>query len=135
MKFSFFLFQGQVSSPLNMAIQIGDQELAIKIIEEYQREIIPEGGNMRNTMPSIGRRVSRQIAMSNLGLASIIDQKNERGMSPMHIAAASGNKYVFLNFFIYFLGAFHNFEYCFLLFRFCQLLEAFLFQICSFFSI
>eukprot|EP00111_Clytia_hemisphaerica_P017121 TCONS_00050694-protein len=85
------LTKGQVSSPLNMAIQIGDHELAIRIIEEYQREIIPDG-NTRNTIPSNARRVSRQIAMSNLGLASIIDQKNERGMSPMHIAAASGKK-------------------------------------------
>ena len=84
---------------LNLAVQICDLELVQFLLEENQRENIP------NTLPSHvikginlnsrqTRKTSRQIAMSNLGLTALVDQKNERGLGPLHIAAAEGNMYV-----------------------------------------
>jgi len=97
-KEAFFLFvkfhQGNINFPLNMAVQINDTDLVIKIIKEFKDENVVLSNDCGIPVTT-NRRISTQAAMANLGLPSIVDQKNERGMSPMHIAACLGNELVF----------------------------------------
>ena len=92
-----------------MATQIGDLPLVQKLIDRQFEEIptlqqcqqqqqqqfkqqqkrSPDSTKATTTSPR--RRISRQVVMSSLGLIPVIDQKNERGMSSLHIAAAAGN--------------------------------------------
>ena len=90
-----------------MATQIGDLPLVQKLIDRQFEEIptlqqcqqqqqfkqqqkrSPDLTKATTTSPR--RRISRQVVMSSLGLIPVIDQKNERGMSSLHIAAAAGN--------------------------------------------
>ena len=96
-----------------MATQIGDLPLVQKLIDRQFEEIptlqqcqqqqqqqqqqqfkqqqkrSPDSTKTTTTSPR--RRISRQVVMSSLGLIPVIDQKNERGMSSLHIAAAAGN--------------------------------------------
>ena len=63
-------------------------------INENQIKLKQQQRSSVSTTPSKTsprRRISRQVVMSSLGLIPLVDQKNERGMSPLHIAAATGN--------------------------------------------
>lgn len=71
-----------------------------QLLVENQKENIP------NSLPNhivhkinsneCARKISRHVAMNNLGLCSLVDQKDALGLSPMHFAAAAGNMYVYL---------------------------------------
>lgn len=76
--------------PLTMAVQIGNKALVTKMIDEFEQEM-PSGPSLEN-LPGNVRKISRQVATADLGLLTILDEKNGRGMSPLHIAAASGNE-------------------------------------------
>lgn len=43
---------------------------------------------------SHGRKTSRQMILKNLGLCALVDQKNDKNLAPIHLAAAAGNKFV-----------------------------------------
>ena len=98
-----------------MAVQIGNLELTQKAINKHFEEIPllrqqqqpqqqPQQQQRQQQQHKLTekllsprrskRRISRQVVMNNLGLFPFVDKKNDRGMSPIHIASSAGNMYV-----------------------------------------
>lgn len=78
-----------------MAVQIQDEEEIQRLLDEDDRENLHET-NEDNAVRF--RKTSRHVAMNKLGLGALVDQKNERGLGSMHLAACEGNVYVKHNF-------------------------------------
>ena len=81
---------------LNLAVQINDANSVSQILEEFKNEDFVVSNSPGIPVVPTDRRISTQAAMANLGFSSIVDQKNERGMTPMHIAACLGNELVLI---------------------------------------
>lgn len=81
--------QQQQTKEQQLRQQQQSKENKTKNREHRQQQLKQQRSSGSTTSPR--RRISRQDMMSSLGLIPVIDQKNERGMSSLHIAAAAGN--------------------------------------------
>ena len=92
MRILFGTFQESLS--LCLATQAGDIDEVRHILESSSspaRKTSAEVGVKQVSRTPSGRKISRQVAMSNLGLCLAVDQRNEQGHAPLHLASTAGN--------------------------------------------
>lgn len=90
------LLQQENNNSLCVAVQSNDVAEVKRLLDENILKknvfVSPDLVHKKLSTGSHGRKTSRQMILKNLGLCALVDQKNDKNLAPIHLAAAAGNK-------------------------------------------